>query len=95
MTIAPPRVFAEGLKDLNVTSAPNPTIVEPPEQSAQKERKESVAGGLLRRLSTRRHQNRDVSDRGEREPREKGGVSHPPSSLAAPWACLVVPVVLD
>ena len=74
---------AEGLKDLDVTSAPNPTIVEPPEQSAQKERKESVAGGLLRRLSTRRHQNREVSDRGEKEPREKGGVSHPPSSLAA------------
>jgi serine/threonine protein kinase len=74
---------AEALKDLNANQAPNPTIVEPPEQSAQKERKESVAGGLLRRLSTRRHQNREAGDRGEREGREKGGVSHPPSSLAA------------
>ena len=73
---------AEGLKDLNVNQAPNPTIVEP-EQSAQKERKESVAGGLLRRLSTRRHQTREAGERGEREGRDKTAVSHPPSSLAA------------
>ena len=68
----------EGLQNLNVSTAPNPTIVEPEQQAQQPARKESTVAGLLRRVSTRRH--REPSDR-EREPREK--VSHPPSSLAA------------
>ena len=81
----------EGVRDLNLASSQgqaNPTIVEPPEQTAQKERKESGPVGLLRRLSTRRHarEGREGSGTGERErperpEREK--VSHPPSSLAA------------
>ena len=74
----------EGLQNLNVNAAPNPTIVEP-QQEQQPARKESAAAGLLRRLSTRRH--REPSERlereREREPRGEKPVSHPPSSLAA------------
>lgn len=69
----------EGLQNLNVTAAPNPTIVEPQQESQQPARKESAAAGLLRRLSTRRH--KEPPERFERERSEK--VSHPPSSLAA------------
>jgi hypothetical protein len=71
----------EGMQNLNVNAAPNPTIVEPEQQTPQPARKESAAAGLLRRLSTRRH--REPPERLGREPAEKEKVSHPPSSLAA------------
>ncbi|TKA81468.1 hypothetical protein B0A55_02940 [Friedmanniomyces simplex] len=72
----------EGLQNLNVNTAPSPTnpaIVEPSfdQQAPQPARKESVATGLLRRLSTRR--SKDPAT--ERPPRGERP-SHPPPSLA-------------
>lgn len=64
----------ESMQGLNVGMAPNPTIVEPEQQAPRRET--GAVGGLLRRLSTRRH----------KEPPERLGreeKSHPPSSLAA------------
>ena len=66
--------IAEGLQTLNVTTAPNPTIMEPEQQVQQ--RKESTAAGLLRRLSTRRHK-----EPAERERPRTERPAHPPSSL--------------
>ncbi len=71
----------EGLQNLNVNAAPNPTIVEPDQQTMQPARKESTAAGLLRRLSTRR--NREPPERLQRERERSEKVSMPPSSLAA------------
>ncbi|KAK0305486.1 Serine/threonine-protein kinase [Friedmanniomyces endolithicus] len=72
----------EGLQNLNVNTAPSPTnpaIVEPSfdQQATQPARKESVATGLLRRLSTRRSKDPTT----ERPPRGERP-SHPPPSLA-------------
>lgn len=46
---------------MNVGTAPNPTIVEPDQQTP---RRESAAVGLFRKLSTRRH--KDAPERPER-----------------------------
>ncbi|KAK5164841.1 Serine/threonine-protein kinase [Saxophila tyrrhenica] len=71
----------QGLQNLNVNNAPNPTIVEPEQPASLPARKESAAAGLLRRLSTRRH--KEPPERLEREKERSEKVSHPPSSLAA------------
>ncbi|KAK6406712.1 Serine/threonine-protein kinase [Elasticomyces elasticus] len=82
----------DGLQKLDVNTAPspvNPAIVEPPSQQnfghetqppQQTQRKESVATGLLRRLSTRRTKEAPAAG-SERVPRSERP-SHPPPSLA-------------
>lgn len=72
--------IADGVQNLNVNTAPNPTIVEPEQRPAQPQRRESGAVGLLRRLSTRK--TKEPTDR-ERPSERPERPSHPPSSLAA------------
>ncbi|KAF2486789.1 hypothetical protein BDY17DRAFT_239919, partial [Neohortaea acidophila] len=67
--------ISDGLQNLNVNNAPNPTIVEPSEP--QQQRKERAGAGLLRRLSTRR--NKESAER-EKEKVERS--NPPPSTLA-------------
>ena len=64
--------IADGVQNLNIGTAPNPTIVEPGHQAPKRE---SAAAGLLRKLSTRKH--REPLERPERA--EKA--SHPPPAL--------------